>query len=130
MPSWSEIQEFAREKFILQNDDDERFALVFSFEDGRSQKIGVAKFTAFDEDWIEFRSVVCKGSEMPPIIALRKNADMVIGTLALDSDNDYVLIHNAPLSSMDMIEFERPLHVIARTADKLEQSHSEGNDDW
>jgi hypothetical protein len=130
MPSWAEIQEYARSKYILQNDEDDWFALVFEFNSGRTQKIRVQRFTAFDEEWIEFRSVVCKGTELPTKVALRKNAEIVIGTLALDADEDYVMIHNAPLSSLDLVEFERPLHVIARTADDLEQSYSEGNDDW
>jgi hypothetical protein len=130
MPSWSEIQEYARSKYILQNDEESWFALVFEYDSGRTQKIRVGKFTAFDEEWIEFRSIVCKGDEMSPKVALRKNADFVIGALALDSDDDYVFLHSAPLATLDLPEFERPLHVIARTADSLEKDYSEGKDDW
>jgi hypothetical protein len=130
MPSWAEIQEYARSKYILQNDEDTWFALVFSYDNGRTQKIRVGTFTAFDEPWIEFRSVVCKGAEMPAKVALRKNADFVIGSLALDGDDDYVMVHNAPLATLDPEEFDRPLRVIARTADSLEKDYSEGNDDW
>jgi hypothetical protein len=130
MPSWSEIQEYARSKYILQNDEDDWFALVFEYESGRTQKIRVKKFEAFDSDWIEFRSMVCKGTELAPKVALRKNFEFVIGALALDGDDDYVLLHNAPLATLDIEEFERPLKAIARTADALEQDYSEGNDDW
>lgn len=130
MPSWTEIQEHARSKYTLDNDEDDWFALVFSYDSGRTQKIRVSRFTAFDEEWIEFRSVVCKGDEMPPKVALRKNADFVVGSLALDGDGDYVFLHNACLATLDLPEFERPLHVIASTADKLETDYSEGNDDW
>lgn len=131
MPTWSEIQEYARGKYVLDDDEDDWFSLVFSYEQsGRTQKIRVRHFEAFDEHWVEFRSVVCKGTEMPAKIALRKNADFALGFLALDGDDDYVLIHTAPISTMDPAEFERPLHVIAGTADGLEKEYSEGNDDW
>ena len=32
MPTWPEIQEYARSKYVLQNDDERRFALVFEFD--------------------------------------------------------------------------------------------------
>lgn len=130
MPTWTELQEYVRNKYVLDDDEESFFSLVFSMDSGRTQKIRVRSFQAFDEDWIEFRSVVCKGSEMPHTIALRKNAEFAIGALALDSDDDFVLVHNAPLSTMDPAEFERPLHVIAGTADSLEKDYSAGNDDW
>lgn len=130
MPSWSEIQEFARGKYALSDDEEDYFALVFEFDSGRTQKIRVRRFSAFNEEWVEFYSVICKGTEMPAKIALRKNADLVMGAIALDSDDDYVIMHNAPLGTMDLIEFDRPLHVLARVADELEQQYSEGNDDW
>ena len=130
MPNWAELQEYARGKYVLDDDEPEFFSLVFRMDNGRTQKIRVRHFQAFDESWIEFRSVVCKGAEMPAKVALRKNCEFAIGALALDSDDDYVLIHNAPMATMDPNEFERPLHVIAGTADSLEKDYSEGNDDW
>src|SRR4051812_870815 len=113
MPSWGEIQEYARTKYKLQNDDDESFALVFEFEDNRTQLIACYHFTAFEKDWIEFRSVVCKEAEMSPKVALRKNDDFVVGALTLDDDGDYCFVYSACLDSMDPEEFELPLHVVA-----------------
>ncbi len=130
MPSWAEIQEYARSKYILQHDEENWFSLIFEYDSGRTHRINVRKYAAFDEEWIEFLAMVCKGNEMPPKVALRKNHDLVIGALALDKDDDYVLVHNAPLATLDLPEFERPLHVIARTADSLEKDYSEGHDDF
>lgn len=129
MPTWKEIKDYARSQYKLMEDDERYFSLVFGFKDGRSQKIFVRLFEAFDMEWVEFRSVVCNGDKMPAKVALRKNEDFACGALALDSDGDYVLIYNAPLPTMDPEEFELPLNVIARTADKLESDYS-GDDDF
>ncbi len=129
MPTWNEIKDYARSKYKLMEDDERYFSLVFGFSDGRSQKIFVRVFDAFDMQWVEFRSVVCNGDRMPAKVALKKNEEFACGALALDGDGDYVLIYNAPLPTMDPDEFELPLNVIARTADKLESEYS-GDDDF
>lgn len=128
MPTWPEIQEYARSKYTLQNDDERRFALVFEFDNGRSQLIGVRHFEAFDKDWVEFRSVVCKEAQMAHRVALKKNDDFVVGAITLDEDNDYCFVYSVCLETLDPEEFELPLHVVARTADRLESDYS-GDDD-
>jgi hypothetical protein len=130
MPSWGEVQEYARTNYKLAEDGESFFSLVFAYESGRSQKIFIRKFTAFDKEWIEFRSAVCKEAELPHRVALRKNDDIACGALALDNDGDYVLLYSVPLPSMDLEEFELPLHVISSYADKLERDYSTGNDDF
>ncbi len=130
MPTWPEIQQHARHTYSLQQDEEDFFSLVFRYDDDRTQKIWVRHFSAMDAEWLEFRSVVCRGTELRPEVALRKNADFVIGALALDKDDDYVLVHNAPLATMDLDEFERPLHAIAYSADRLERRFAADNDKW
>lgn len=127
MPTWAEIQDYARSKYKLSRDDDNSFALVWGYEDGRSQQIFVHRFEAFDQEFIEFRTPVCKEDEMKATVALRKNAKFVVGALALE-DEMIFLLHNAPLATMDIDEFEMPLHVLAGTADKLEAEYAESDD--
>lgn len=129
MPSWTEIQEYARSQYMMTRDEEDWFSITFGYEDGRSQLIRCRRFTAYDEEWIEFVSVICKFEELSPKVALKKNFKLPIGAIALDDDNDYVLIHNAPLASMDLEEFVRPLHAVARIADTIEEEHS-GGDEW
>ncbi|MFV8753167.1 hypothetical protein ACNOYE_21675 [Nannocystaceae bacterium ST9] len=128
MPTWPEIQEYVRSKYTLQNDDEHRFALVFEFDNGRTQLIGVRHYDAFDKDWIEFRSVICKEAQMSHRVALKKNDDFVVGAISLDEDGDYCFIYSVCLETLDPDEFELPLHVVARTADKLEADYS-GDDE-
>lgn len=129
MPTWNEIKDYARSKYRLAEDDEKFFSLVFEFDDGRTQKIFVRVFEAFSGEWIEFRSIVGPGDKMQHQVALQKNADFACGALALDKDGDYIFVYNAPLATMDVDEFELPLHVVARTADRLEKDYV-GNDEW
>jgi hypothetical protein len=130
MPTWGEIQEHARSKYKLDDDEDDWFSLVFAYDNGRTQKVWVRRFTSFDMEWAEFRSAVCKESEMSHRVALKKNLSFSVGALALDEDGDYVFLYSAPLPTMDPEEFELPLHVVAHTADRLESEFSAGDDEF
>ena len=129
MPTWNELKQYARTKYKLSNDEEEWFGIVFAEKDNRSQKIVVRKFTAFNKEWIEFRTPVCKQAEMAPIVALRKNAEMAIGALSLVGET-YFLMHNAPLATMDVDEFGLPLEYLSTKADELEKQYSAGSDDF
>jgi hypothetical protein len=128
MPTWHELREHARTTYNLTGEDDDGFALIWEYESGRSQQISVRRFPYCDQDWVEFRSYVCKADEMSPRAALRKNEDFTIGALATDADGDYFLIHQATLSTLDPDEFALPLRALATTADVLEKQHSERDD--
>lgn len=130
MPSWTDIQQHARSNYKLQKDEEEFFGLGFQYEDSRTQMIYVKRFSFEDSDWVEFRSVVCTGSQMEPKVALEWNEKFAVGALALDSDGDYVIVHRAPLATMQLDEFELPLHAISSTADQLEKTYASGSDRW
>lgn len=129
MPTWGEIQEYVRSNYKLSEDEEDWFSLIWAYDNERTQKIWVRRFNAFDMEWVEFRSVICKENEMAHRVALKKNAGFAVGSIALDDDNDYVFIYSAPLPTMDPDEFELPLHVVARTADQLESEYSAAGDD-
>lgn len=129
MADWAGLQEWARENYTLENDEDDWFALTFTYDDGRSQKVVVSSFSRNDEEWIEIRSPVCEEAEMAPKVALKKNAEFAIGGLGL-KDGRYYLFYSVPLEGMDEAEFVVPLSAIAATADQLEENHSAGDDDF
>jgi hypothetical protein len=124
MPTWDEIKDFARSKYTLSRDEDNWFSLVWDYDTERTQLISVRRFPYLEQDWIEFRTFVCKEAELAPRVALRKNAEFAIGALALDADGDYCMVYNAPLATLDPDEFTVPLNVLAAVADKLEDEHS------
>jgi len=128
MPTWRELKDYARSHYTLDDDTDDDFSLVFEFETGRTQKIGVTRFAAFGKEWIELRSYVCKGDQLDPRVALRKNEEMAVGSLALDEEGDYCLVYSIALATMEPDEFEIPLHALAHVADELEAHYAKSDD--
>jgi hypothetical protein len=129
MPSWNEIKDYARSKYTLNNDEDDFLAILFGFDDDRSQLITVRNFQDNDEEWVEFRTFICAEADLKPRVALRKNEEFLVGALALDKDGYYCLIHNARLATLDLVEFEHPLQLLALCADQLELDHA-GTDEY
>jgi|JI8StandDraft_1071087.scaffolds.fasta_scaffold310279_2 hypothetical protein len=130
MPTWAEVQQYARNKYRLAKDEPERFAILFGMEGGRTQQIWVRTFNAHGgQPFIEYRSYFCKEGELQPIVALRKNAEMATGFIALLGDH-YAVMWNVALNQMDAEEFELPLQAIAWQAEQLEKLYSAGNDEF
>jgi len=129
MPSWNEIKDYANSKYTLNKDEDTYFSIVFGYDDDRSQQIMVRNFQVNDEEWVEYRTFICAEADLNTRVALRKNEELLVGALALDKDGDYCLLHNARLATLDLEEFEQPLHSLARSADQIEEEHT-GKDDY
>ncbi len=129
MSNWAGLQEWARENFTLENDEDDWFALTVEYDDGRSQKVVISHFNFRDTDWAEIRSPICEENEMSYKVALKKNAEFAVGGIGL-KDGRYYLLYSVPLDDLSEEEFLVPLHAIAASADQLESSHSGGDDDF
>ena len=126
MPSWAEVQEYARSKYKLAEDNENNFKLVFEYQSKRLQAVIVSRFEAMNRDWCDFASACCKLSDMNPEVALRKNMQFAVGAICLDRDI-YVVRYSVQMATMDMEEFELPLHVVASTADAIEQEFTGGD---
>ncbi|MFK8004428.1 MAG: hypothetical protein AB8H86_32980 [Polyangiales bacterium] len=120
MPTWSEVQDYARSKYKLAEDNENSFKLVFEYENDRLQAVIVSRYTAIKKEWCDFSSAACTIDQMPPEVALQKNFEFAVGALTLDK-NIYVVRYSVQMATMDMEEFELPLHVVSSTADKIEQ---------
>ena len=100
--------------------DKSRVVVMFEYQNKRLQAVIVSRFEALNRDWCDFASACCKLDQMNPEVALRKNFQFAVGALCLDRDT-YIVRYSVQMATMDMEEFELPLHVVASTADKLEQ---------
>src|SRR5690242_10343206 len=56
----------------LNNDEDSYIAIVFGYDDDRSQLITVRNFQDEEEEWVEFRTFVCAEADLNARVALRK----------------------------------------------------------
>jgi hypothetical protein len=129
MATWDEVRSFMRQNYKLLEEDEQKIALLFGFDDNRKQTITITRFEAMDRDWIQFESRVCRRELLDADRALRLNGRSVTGYLALDRDGFYVMRHTALLSTLDPDELVIPLHVMVKAADKLEEE-STGLDLW
>jgi hypothetical protein len=127
MPTWSEVKEHARSKYEIADEKADSFKLVFEYQNKRYQAIIVSRFSALDREWCDFSSACCRADQMPPDEALKRNFGFAVGGLCVDGEV-YVFRYAVQLGTMDMNEFEVPLHVVASTADKLEQEFGGGDD--
>ena len=129
MPTWPEVQQYARNKYRLAKDEEDRFAIIFGMENGRTQQIWVRTFNAYNQPFLEYRSYFAKEGEVQPIVALRKNAEMATGFIALLGDH-YAVMWNVPMNNMVAEEFDQPLQAIAWQAEQLEKMYSSGSDEF
>lgn len=118
-----------KQRYVLDNDDDEGFSVEFTFDHGRKQLVGVHRFTAFEQTFIEFRTYVCHEADMELREALTNNDDFVLGALALDTDGDYALLYSTPIAPLSTFDFDLLLQSLARQADKLETQYA-GTDQY
>jgi len=127
--SWDEIRQYMRSRYRLLEDDEDHVALLFGFDDNRRHSITITLFEAMDRQWVLFEARVCRKELMGPKRALELNGKSVVGYLALDRDEFYVMRHTALLSTLDPDELVVPMHVLVKVADKLEEELT-GSDIW
>lgn len=124
MPSWHELREHARTQYTVDKMEDDWFSVQWALDEGRTQRVVMSRYEAFEQEWVEFRSFVCAEAELSPRVALRKNDELAIGAFTLDEDGDYALVHRAALASLDQVEFALPVQALAVAADRFEREHA------
>lgn len=124
MPTWAEIQAYVREKYTLHEDEEKHFTLVWEYRNNRYQKITVTQFEAMNKEWVDFASAACRRDQLAMEVALERNFGFALGALSLDGDV-YVVRYSTLMETMDLDELEIPLHVVAQTADELEQEFAD-----
>ncbi len=127
MLTWAEIQEHARAKYKLAEDEGDSFKLVWRYDNDRLQQILVNCYAALGEAWCNFTSPACRRGDLSPELALKRSLSFAVGTICLDQDV-YVIRYSLPMSALKLETFDLLLGVIAGTADQLEEELSGGDD--
>lgn len=112
-----------RETYPLTDDQLSMVSMVWSYDDGRSQKIVVRRYDAFEHTLIELKSAFARRSDVEPEVLLRKNAELPLATIALTGDV-YVVVYNVLLSHMAFEDLDLYLSRVAAVADTLEETYA------
>lgn len=126
MPTWTELQEYTRNKYTLEDDKPSMLSMTWTYEDGRKQKLVVRKYQAFGRDMVEFKSPFARVGEVDPQVLLQKNAELPLAAIAQSGDV-YLAVYNAFLDNLRLEDFDLILVRVAAVADKLEETFVHGD---
>lgn len=123
MPTWEAISDHMRAKYRLQEDRADHASMVWSYDDGRTQKILIRRYTAFDREMLELKSAFAKRSDVDPEAMLRKNADLPLAMIALVEDV-YCVVYNVIVEHLNLDDLDFYLSRVAAVADTLEENYA------
>jgi len=121
--TWPEVQKHMRDSYKLADDTPDMISMIWTYEEGRQQKILIRRYRAADREMLEFKSAFAHRSDAEPEALLRDNASLPIATVALSGDV-YLVVYNALLGNLAMPDLNFLLSRIAAVADRLEEKHA------
>ena len=121
--TWSQVQKHMRATYKLADDTPDMISMVWTYEEGRTQKILVRRYKAAEREMVEFKSAFARREDVEPEALLRDNASLPLATTALSGDV-YLVVYNALLTGLsdDVVDFL--LSRVAAVADRLEEKHA------
>ncbi len=122
MTTWTEVQQHMRGKYRLQDDSADMMSMVWSYDEGRSQKVIVRHYKAAGREMIEFKSAFARKGDVAPEALLEDNAKLPLATIAL-SGEVYLAVYNALLEHLHLDDFDFCLSRVAAVADTLEERY-------
>ena len=123
MTQWSDVQDFLRERYRLAEDQPDMVSLVWSYDEGRSQKVILRRFVANQADILEIKSAFARRGDVEPEELLRVNARLPLATTALSGDV-YLVVYNVLCTTVTMESLDTLLGRVAAVADSLEEKYS------
>src|SRR5688572_19230468 len=110
--TFADIQRHMRSRYRLQDDQPDMLSVVWSYDDGRMQKIVVRRFSAGGRDMLEFKSPFARRGQVDPTALLEENARLSLGTIALSGDL-LLVVYNALLEHLVLTDFDFVLSRVA-----------------
>jgi hypothetical protein len=125
MADWNDLRAYVKKRCAVTFEGDDGSLVVkfrgVSDDPERTQKIAVCRWgPILDSDWAEISTPVCLECHIDPADALRRNAGMTVGFLAL-VDGVVRLVYRFPLADVQASEIDKPLQALAVYGDELEQ---------
>lgn len=124
MPTWDEAQGYQRTKYRLIRDEPNWLGMEWQtaseISDGEpaTHCLKIECISAFERPWLLLLATICAEDNIDVRSALRYNALLAIGSLAVDSGRCY-LRAALPLGTITWAELDRAIEFIASEATKL-----------
>lgn len=122
MTTWSDVQKHMRSKYKLQDDQPDMMSMVWLYDDGRSQKIIVRRFSAAGREMVEFKSAFARKGDVDAETMLADNSKLPLATIAM-SGEVFLVVYNALLDNLSLDDFDFCLSRVAAVADTLEEKY-------
>jgi hypothetical protein len=122
MPSWNALTEHLRARYDLQTDHPDELAMVWTYDDGRRQRLIIRRYTAFEREFVEFKSAFARKGDVAPEVLLQRNAELPLGMIA-EAQGVYWLVYGALLDALPLAEADFYLARVAAIADTLEEGY-------
>lgn len=127
MTTWSDLQRHMRSTYKLQDDQPDMMSMVWSYDDGRSQKLIIRRYKAADRPMVEFKSAFARRGDIDPLVLLEDNSKLPLATVALSGDV-YLVVYNALMEHLHLDDFDFILSRVAAVADALEEKYVRRDD--
>ncbi|NCG18802.1 MAG: hypothetical protein GWP91_07295 [Rhodobacterales bacterium] len=120
---WADIQTHMRAKYQLSDDEPNMVSMVWTYDQGRTQKIVVRRFVAGETNMVEFKSAFAQRADVSPEVLLAANSKLPLATVALSGDV-YLVVYNALLDNLQTSDLDFILSRVAAVADTLEEKYA------
>lgn len=121
MATWQNLKSYIAAHYTVNSDEGDTVTLTLRTKEGRTQTVTVLHTVSGAE--IDFATIASPVGTVAEV-----DLDRLLGLLdshivggAATLGGHVVIRHAVPLESLDVDEFEVPLHLVARTADQLEK---------
>jgi hypothetical protein len=129
-PGWDALKAWVADAYSFEEDAGEAFTVVMTWSaTPRKQSVTIARSVIADEEWITFRSGVCRRGRISADQALRRSADLAFASI-VGVDDRYELVYSFPLSGLTLGRFTSLLERVAEVADDLEAELTRGGDEF
>ena len=121
--TWPDIQRHMRDTYKLAEDQPDMISMVWTYEEGRHQRIIVRRYQAADREMVEFKSPFARQPDVDAEVLMQDNAKLPLATTALSGDV-YLVVYNALLGGLSVADFDFVLARVAAVADTLEEKYA------
>ncbi|HEY8373975.1 MAG TPA: hypothetical protein VIL00_14645 [Pseudonocardiaceae bacterium] len=128
MATWRDVRSFVRREYQVMSEDSDEIRILFEFDDERSQVIVLVR-EVLDrrEEWVQIASPIGLAANIDLKAILEEVGHRsVVGGLVIMGEH-LAVRHSLPLANLDINELVDPLHLLAGTADHLEELFGGGD---